>query len=290
MTEELATVETSETNASGADLLFPDDTVEHDAATVFDPFSKMAEEKFTADYLRLMRELKAAGIERHMLGPRERAQIRKAMFMDNDFLFDEGGVMLSLMRQTHAILDKLNLDDNELQEMLENWRALSPSQQAVIREDYQNRSKNMAALYAEMDELWKNAAPDSQIKALVTHYDTLTPHTIGAVDARYFLARKEKLERLELADRVSAELNSELDGLMQGFQHNIAGINAQEEVSALDKPEGYWVKFVQKQEPTSQSVQQPMTSPKKAPENWQEDIATRRAVAALLAQEQVIAN
>ena len=69
--------------------------------------------EFGVEYFRITQALSQAGIDVNMLNHMDKARVSAALWKDNS-LFEEGGALMAMGRQSYGFMDKMHLDESEV--------------------------------------------------------------------------------------------------------------------------------------------------------------------------------
>lgn len=78
----------------------------------FHNFDEGVFDEFGVEYFRITQALNQAGIDINMLNQMDKARIAAALWVDNT-LFEEGGALLAMGRQSYGFMDKMHIDESE---------------------------------------------------------------------------------------------------------------------------------------------------------------------------------
>lgn len=217
-------------------------------------FENLEDAEFGVQYHRITQTLMEAGIDINMLSKMDLARISSALWADNT-LFEEGGGLMMMYRQSYGLMDSMHLDesetgqsllDDEINKITNGYSQLSGNEEAYL-EQWNSRSN---------DE--KEAAMRGWMPALVLGKDKPSLAPVMVAEAA---PAPHPFENL-------AGIGAALTGLGAAAT---AGINAVsfEEVKALqpsgavsdEKGETYWRDFVTAQKSAEREESQAASTP-----------------------------
>lgn len=266
----------------------------------FHNFDDASFETFGAEYFRITQSLLQAGIDIHMLSPMDRSRISAALWADNT-LFEEGGALIAMYRQSYGLLDAMHVTETEKAKMLghideaetrlehleANWPNLTAEQKAILQRDWDARSKNMATHFFELDELRLNGASPQEVTNAQSVFSNAMPLVLGGASAQYYMERQHLIDQSRQERHVFDSLGLDLNQIQTNFVSRVESIKAPPiETSFTGKPAGFnsWADKITAERNVPTIVEEkPIKNYN--PEDWQGYVTAKREKEAQLTED-----